>query len=536
MRTARTLSVLTVLLLVLGTVSAGASVDPGKGRGPTAEDVASAIPRDLVIDHRGLGYLRLPSGNLRPYGHDVAAERRPITPLAPGGVPGPPGGGGGGGGDVVSFSEWNLGGAVEKASGRVLFRMVDGWYVCSGTVATDGVSGRSIVITAAHCIYDDVDKSFALQAIFIPNQDDGGSDRTDLNCDNDPYGCWNLDHGVVDVEWTTRTFPDNIPWDYGYYVVADVGAHDGNGTTDGLEDAVGSLVPKFTPPTVGEVSHALGYSYDVDPELMYCKESLGTEGSANYWLSRCDMSGGSSGGPWVQPMDEGSGYGPIISVNSWGYTFQSGMAGPKLHDNSASSLFEFAQGTDLSTPDRGFVYGAASNTAPTVSISSPADGASFDSGTTITFAGSASDSEDGDLSGNLVWTFDVDGQIGTGASVSATLSDGTHTITASVTDSGNSTVSDSITVTVGEPSSGDFTLSVSGFKIKGTQHADLTWSGATSENVDVYRDGSVVATTANEGAYTDNLNRKGGGSVTYQVCEATNTDNPPCSNEVTVTW
>lgn len=353
----RTLFVLTVLLLVLGTVSAASPVDPVTSGGPTAEEIASAIPRDLVIDHRGLGYLRLPSGDLQPYGHNVEAERRPITPMAPGGVPGPPGSGGGGGGDVVSFGKWNLGGAVEKASGRILFRMVDGWYVCSGTVATDDVSGRSIVITAAHCIYDDVNKGFAVEAIFIPNQDDGGTDTTDWDCTNDPYGCWYLDHGVVDVEWTTRTFPDNIPWDYGYYVVSDTGARSGNHTVEGLEAVVGSLAPSFTSPTLGEVSHALGYSYNVDPEFMYCKESLGTEGSANYWLSRCDMSGGSSGGPWVQPMDEGTGSGPIISVNSWGYTFQSGMAGPKLHDNSAEGMFALAQTTDLSTTDRGFVYG-----------------------------------------------------------------------------------------------------------------------------------------------------------------------------------
>lgn len=88
------------------------------------------------------------------------------------------------------------------------------------------------------------------------------------------------------------------------------------------------------------------------------------------------------------------------------------------------------------------------NTAPSVSVVSPADGASFDSGASIGFSGSASDLEDGNLSANLVWTSDVDGQIGTGGSFSAVLSDGTHEITASVTDSGGLTGSASITVTV----------------------------------------------------------------------------------------
>ena len=39
----------------------------------------------------------------------------------------------------------------------------------------------------------------------------------------------------------------------------------------------------------------------------------------------------------------------------------------------------------------------------------------------------------GDLTVSLVWTSDIDAQIGTGGSFSTTLSDGNHTITASVT-------------------------------------------------------------------------------------------------------
>ncbi len=37
---------------------------------------------------------------------------------------------------------------------------------------------------------------------------------------------------------------------------------------------------------------------------MYCKEPLDTEGSDNYWLGRCDIAGGSSEDPWVQPTNE----------------------------------------------------------------------------------------------------------------------------------------------------------------------------------------------------------------------------------------
>jgi hypothetical protein len=127
----------------------------------------------------------------------------------------------------------------------------------------------------------------------------------------------------------------------------------------------------------------------------------------------------------------------------------------------------------------------------------------------------------------------LDGQIGTGGSFSATLSDGTHTITASATDSGSASDSDSITITVGGGNGSGFDLDVTAYKVRGTKYADLTWSGATSANVDVYRNGSYVATTANDGAYTDGPLGKGGGSATYQVCEA---GTATCSNAVAVSW
>ncbi|HEX6930213.1 MAG TPA: S8 family serine peptidase, partial [Gammaproteobacteria bacterium] len=72
----------------------------------------------------------------------------------------------------------------------------------------------------------------------------------------------------------------------------------------------------------------------------------------------------------------------------------------------------------------------------------------------------------------------------------------------------------------GDPGPGDITLSANTYKVKGVQHVDLSWSGAASSNVDVYRDGNVIATTPNDGAYTDNIGAKGGGSYSYQVCEA----------------
>ncbi|MCA1732516.1 MAG: peptidase S8, partial [Acidobacteria bacterium] len=110
---------------------------------------------------------------------------------------------------------------------------------------------------------------------------------------------------------------------------------------------------------------------------------------------------------------------------------------------------------------------------------------------------------------------------------------GTYTVTLTVTDNGGATGTTSKSVTVSSGQTGGISLSVTAYKVKGVQTADLAWSGATSTNVDIYRNGSVITTTANDGAHTDNIGQKGGGTHTYKVCEAGTTT---CSPDVTVTF
>lgn len=79
----------------------------------------------------------------------------------------------------------------------------------------------------------------------------------------------------------------------------------------------------------------------------------------------------------------------------------------------------------------------------------------------------------------------------------------------------------------------ELTLLASGHKVHGLQKADLSWSGAVSTDVDIVRDGSVIATTDNDGFYTDDIDNRGPGSYTYQVCE---TGTTTCSNEAVVSF
>ena len=81
------------------------------------------------------------------------------------------------------------------------------------------------------------------------------------------------------------------------------------------------------------------------------------------------------------------------------------------------------------------------------------------------------------------------------------------------------------------PTPGPITLSARGRKVGGINTVRLTWSGANSTNIDVYRNGVVVVTTANDGSYIESTGDAGRAQYVYKVCEA---GTQTCSNEVTV--
>jgi serine protease len=76
-----------------------------------------------------------------------------------------------------------------------------------------------------------------------------------------------------------------------------------------------------------------------------------------------------------------------------------------------------------------------------------------------------------------------------------------------------------------------FVLSASSQKRRGSKSVQLTWSGALTAQVDIFRNGSFLTTTGNDGEYTDSSLPKRSKSVSYQVCQA---GEPVCSNEFTV--
>ena len=122
--------------------------------------------------------------------------------------------------------------------------------------------------------------------------------------------------------------------------------------------------------------------------------------------------------------------------------------------------------------------GGSSNTAPTVTITSPANGATYGPGAAITLAASASDTQDGNVSATVQWT-DNGASVGTGASLQVTPSGtGAHTYVAKVTDSGNLQGSSQVSITVTGSSVPQMSSPTPGSTLAGSSQT-FTWTAGS---------------------------------------------------------
>ncbi len=221
------------------------------------------------------------------------------------------------------------------------------------------------------------------------------------------------------------------------------------------------------------------------------------------------------------------------SIASWSWDFgdnTSSMAQNPGHTYSAGGTYTVTltvtddDGATDSEAKSVTVTSASSNTPPTASFTLDC------TDLTCSFTDTSTDS-DGSVVG-WTWSFG-DGGTSTVQNPSHTYAaGGTYAVTLTVTDDDGATGSTSDSVTVTEPVTSDIILSAVGRKVRGIRFVDLSWSGATGTDVDIFRDGTKITTTGNDGAYTDNLGRLSGTFV-YQVCE---TDGSACSNTASVTF
>ena len=127
------------------------------------------------------------------------------------------------------------------------------------------------------------------------------------------------------------------------------------------------------------------------------------------------------------------------------------------------------------------------NSAPVLTITAPANNSTVIEGDTVTLIANASDAEDGILDASIAWSSSIDGDLGGGANLGVTtLSIGDHTITASVSDSGNETVTATVQLTVEEPPNTAPVISISvpndGASV--SEGTNVTFNATANDNED----------------------------------------------------
>lgn len=244
-----------------------------------------------------------------------------------------PGSGGSSGGSTGAY--WSGGGLVKKTTGRVLFTLSGTDYVCSGSVVADARLDASLVLTAGHCVFDEAKDVFATNWMFVPDYETGGT----FNCALTAYGCWTAQSLVTTAAWSNSDFNE----DYAFAIVRPGGK---DGITQ-LDTAVGTQAITFTVSPVGQSIYAFGYpaaqKYN-GQRLAYCNGTAIADayGSTDGGLA-CNMTGGSSGGPWFTGFNPTTGAGTLTSVNSFKYRGLSTYMWGPFFDAYGASTYSAAQ-------------------------------------------------------------------------------------------------------------------------------------------------------------------------------------------------
>ncbi|TMR10335.1 peptidase [Nonomuraea turkmeniaca] len=219
---------------------------------------------------------------------------------------------------------WTGGGAVVKTTGRIFFTTQGRNASCSGSAVTS--ANRSVVITAGHCVK--LNGAFHTNWVFVPGYDKGAR----------PFGTWAATKLLTTQQWNAR---EDVNFDMAAAVVAPLG-----GKT--LVDVVGGQGVAFNQQRRQQM-YSFGYPaaapYD-GSKLVYCSGRTFDDFLMSDDLGlTCNMTGGSSGGPWMQSFSESTGLGTVNSVNSFKYNFAPNwMFGPYF-GNEAQAVYQAAQTT-----------------------------------------------------------------------------------------------------------------------------------------------------------------------------------------------
>lgn len=186
-------------------------------------------------------------------------------------------------------------GTALKTVGRLFFVNANGadtW--CTATAVKS--ANHSAVMTAAHCVRRGSSPgNTTILMVFVPGYSKGMM----------PYGAF-----AVRTALTPRAWENDSTDDFSALVV------DADKSGRKLTDVVGGQDIAFNRPVGGTIS-SFGYSAtrpQLGEELLRC---VGTaKKQRGQQAIPCDMSGGSSGGPWLADFHATTGKGTLVSVNS----------------------------------------------------------------------------------------------------------------------------------------------------------------------------------------------------------------------------
>lgn len=251
---------------------------------------------------------------------------------------------GGDTGSSVYGASWNKAGLPLTATGKVYFAIGFSYYQCSGALVDDDKGDRSIVLTAAHCMYDNDTSDYVTNWIFIPSFD---VQQASISGCSASTICWAAEKVFANDGFTSQTaYTDQATWyDWGFAVITQL--KDGklpDGGTGSGSDGTNSFPASFDNLALSTVVTSFGYPaagkykgrdliYSSGPIIFDIYNQNKTYGLAS------SMTGGSSGGPWLSNFATTAPYsGTLSSVNSYKYGSSRYMYGPKFNSDTLTTF------------------------------------------------------------------------------------------------------------------------------------------------------------------------------------------------------
>ncbi|MFF4017113.1 trypsin-like serine peptidase [Streptomyces sp. NPDC001843] len=230
-------------------------------------------------------------------------------------------------------------------AGKVFFDAPGGTMVCSATVVEDPAHpGKSNLIwTAGHCVHAGKKGGWYRNIAFVPSYNNTAMTAKQLEgATRDqvaPYGVWWADAAQTSQQWIAQggeTGGNGASYDF---AVIHVTPEQGN-SGKSLEETVGSALPvNFDAPAVPKVQSITATGYPAaapyDGQLAYqCQDKPGRlsiqKSDPTMYRIGCTMTGGSSGGGWVETGSDGKP--ALVSNTSIGPVSAGWLAGPRLGD------------------------------------------------------------------------------------------------------------------------------------------------------------------------------------------------------------